>query len=115
MDQEVDTSLLARIDFEEEVYLFGEVDGGAIIEHSFRFTNNGAVPLVISDVRSTCGCTVADWPKEPLSPGSSGQIDVRFDTKNRKGRQEKPVTITANTSPAKTMVYLRGDVRSRNE
>ncbi len=111
-DQEVDTTQLARIAFEEEVFQFGEVDEGAVIEHNFQFVNTGAVPLIISDVRSTCGCTVADWPKEPLAPGEQGEIEVRFDTKNKKGGQEKPVTITANTFPAKTQVYLRGQVHS---
>ena len=113
-DQEVDQSLVAIITFEEEVFEFGEVDEGAVIEHRFRFTNTGAVPLVISDVRSTCGCTVADWPKDLIDPGATGEIEVRFNTQNKKGGQEKPVTITANTFPAKTQVYLRGKVRPVN-
>jgi hypothetical protein len=109
-EQAVDTSELARMVFAEEVFDFGEVDAGAVVNHTFTFTNAGKVPLVISDVRSTCGCTVAEWPKTPISPGQQGKIPVRFDTKNKTGVQGKPITITANTYPSKTVIYLNGKV-----
>jgi len=109
-EQVVDTSELARLVFAEEVFDFGEVDAGAVVNHTFTFTNAGKVPLVISDVRSTCGCTVAEWPKMPISPGQQGAIPVRFDTKNKAGVQGKPITITANTYPAKIVIYLNGKV-----
>lgn len=110
-DRTVDDSEIAQMSFVEEDYLFGEVDAGAVIEHTFQFTNSGPIPLVISDVRSTCGCTVANWPEEPIAPGERGEIPVRFDTKNKKGYQRKAITITANTYPAKTNLYLKGQVR----
>ncbi|MEM1216586.1 MAG: DUF1573 domain-containing protein [Bacteroidota bacterium] len=109
-DAPIDTTDIAKLVFAEERYDFGEVDAGAVIEHTYTFTNSGTVPLLISDVRSTCGCTVAEWPKAPIAPGSSGRIPVRFDTKGKSGRQSKPVTITANTFPAKTVLYLDGRV-----
>ena len=108
--EEVDTTLIAEMTFEEETHNFGIVDQGAIITHDFKFSNTGTVPLVISDVRSTCGCTVADWPREPIPPGGTGKIPVRFDTKNKSGIQSKPVTITANTLRAKTNLFLNGRV-----
>lgn len=107
---EVDTSQLAKMEFDTTTFNFGSVDPGAIVTHDFEFTNTGNVPLIISDVRSTCGCTVAEWPREPIPPGGTGEIPVRFDTKNKKGIQSKPVTITANTFPAKTVLYLNGRV-----
>ena len=96
--------------FEEKAFDFGEVDAGAVLKHTFSFTNTGAVPLIIGDVRSTCGCTVADWPRHPILPGKVGKIPVSFDTKNKNGRQSKPITITANTYPNKTVIYMNGRV-----
>ncbi|MCB0639374.1 MAG: DUF1573 domain-containing protein [Lewinella sp.] len=112
---EVDTSQLARFAFAETIADFGEIDEGGTVTHTFEFTNTGAVALLISDVRSTCGCTVADWPRQPIPPGERGAIEARFDTKNKPGRQSKPVIITANTFPAQTKVYLEGFVRPAPE
>lgn len=108
--EEVDISKVAKITFASPTYEFSRVDAGAVVTHEFAFTNDGKVPLIISDVRSTCGCTVADWPKTPIAPGEGGVIPVRFDTKNKNGNQNKPITITANTIPAKTVIYLNGQV-----
>jgi hypothetical protein len=108
---EVDTSQLARFSFAEEIFDFGEIDEGGVVQHTFSFTNTGAVALLISDVRSTCGCTVADWPRQPVAPGETGTIQARFDTRNKPGRQSKPIIITANTFPAQTRVYLEGFVQ----
>lgn len=106
----LDTAKLAKLQFIEDRYDFGEVDEGAVITHTFSFTNAGQVPLIISDVRSTCGCTVAKWPKGPILPGAAGEIPVKFDTKKKNGRQSKPITITANTYPAESIIYLDGKV-----
>lgn len=108
--EQIDTTRLAKLAFEETRHNFGTVEEGAIVNHEFAFTNEGTVPLIISDVRSTCGCTVADWPREPIEPGGSGVIPVRFDTKNKTGIQSKPVTITANTLPSKVNLFLNGRV-----
>ncbi|MCB9081602.1 MAG: DUF1573 domain-containing protein [Lewinellaceae bacterium] len=106
----IDTSQLARIVFTETLYDFGTVDEGEIIKHVFAFTNTGNVPLVISSATSTCGCTVADWPKEPILPGESSEIVVEFDTLHKENQQSKPITITANTYPSETRIYMRGFV-----
>lgn len=110
--EEIDTTKMAKLVFPEPVYEFEAVTAGTVIKHDFSFTNEGTVPLVISDVRSTCGCTVADWPREPIAPGESGVIPVEFDTKNKQGVQNKPVTITANTFPAKSVIYVNGRVNA---
>lgn len=108
--QEADTAQVARMAFENNEHLFGEIDEGGIVQHDFAFTNTGSQPLLISNARSTCGCTVPDYPKEPILPGASGVISVTFDTKNKYGRQRKPVTITANTYPATSVIYMDGNV-----
>lgn len=109
-----DTVNVAKLTFEETVFDFGDVDEGALVEHVFRFKNTGKIPLLISDARSTCGCTVPAWPKEPIAPGQSGEINVKFDTKGKNNLQKKPVTITANTYPATTVVQIVGVVRGKN-
>ncbi len=109
-DEPVDTTNVAKIEFEEPDFNFGEVNEGEIVEHDFAFRNTGKAPLIINNARSTCGCTVPEWPKEPIPPGEGGVISVRFDTKNRPNQQSKPITITANTYPATSRVFLSGFV-----
>ncbi len=106
----LDTVNVAKIRFDSTTYHFGEVYEGDVVQYRFEFTNTGKVPLVISDARSTCGCTVPEWPKSPIAPGQKEAIAVRFDTKGKSGRQSKPVTITANTYPSTTQLYLTGMV-----
>jgi hypothetical protein len=110
-DTPIDTLNVAKMTFETQNYEFGEVTEGEIVEHTFKFKNTGKAPLVIQGARSTCGCTVPEWPKDPIPVGEEGEIFVRFDTKNKRARQVKPVTITANSYPATTKVYLRGFVK----
>lgn len=105
-----DTTDQARITFETPEYFFGEVKEGEVIRHDFTFRNSGTQPLLISDARTTCGCTVSEHPKEPVAPGESGVISVSFDTKNKYGRQRKPITIIANTYPSMSHVYMDGTI-----
>lgn len=105
-----DSSEVARIEFDSERYDFGEVPEGTLVEHTFTFKNTGEVPLVISDAWSTCGCTVPEWPEEPVLPGKQGQISVRFNTKNKVKQQNKPITVRSNTLPGVVRLYLQGFV-----
>lgn len=109
----VDTINVAKMTFTEVDYNFGSVETGDVVKKEFSFTNTGKVPLLIGDARSTCGCTVPDWPKEMIQPGESSVISVVFDTKNKSGRQVKPVTITANTYPVATKLRLIGEVTEK--
>lgn len=112
-DGSVDTSAVARMNFAEPTFEFGSVSQGEVVKHEFVFTNTGALPLLITDARSTCGCTVPSYPQQPVAPGEEAVINVAFDTKNKSGRQSKPVTITANTYPATTTIYVVGTVNTK--
>lgn len=101
------------IDYEAVEIDFGKVREGKIVEKTFWFRNTGAESLLIENVRSSCGCTVPEWPKEPVPPGGRGKIVVRFDTKGKYGEQRKRVIVTANTNPRETFLELSGKVKPR--
>ena len=85
--------------FEKTVHDFGTIQNGTPVETVFPYTNTGESPLVITEIKSTCGCTVPgdDWSREPLSPGESSQFTVKFDGKGV-NKTSKTVTIAANTA-----------------
>ena len=98
------------LEFAETEFDFGTVDSGEKVNHTYKFTNTGSEPLIISNAKGSCGCTVPSWPKEPIAPGAAGEIQVQFDSKNKSGKQSKRVTITANTDPAQTFLTIKGEV-----
>lgn len=97
------------ITFDEPVHDFGTVEKGGKVSHTYTFTNTGSEPLIITNAKASCGCTVPTWPKEPIAPGESGEIPVEFSGK-AKGPQNKTVTITANTNPPQTRLTIKGTV-----
>lgn len=101
---------VAVISFEETDYDFGTVQEGDIVNYTFKFTNTGSAPLLISKATATCGCTVPQWPKEPVGVGETGEIQVKFNTKNRRNMQTKYININANTKPAVTRLKISGNV-----
>jgi hypothetical protein len=99
------------ITFAEKEYSFGtvrETDG--FIIHDFTFTNEGKVPLIINDVKSTCGCTVPEWPHEPVLPGKSGKIRVSFNPGKQSGAISKSIIIQSNADVPQTAVLIKGVV-----
>lgn len=80
---------------------------------SFEFVNTGNQPIIIRQVRSSCGCTAPEWSKAPIAPGKSGFIKATFDPKNRPGPFNKSITVTANTNPAITILRIKGSVIER--
>ena len=98
------------ITFEETEFDFGQVTDGEKVSHVYAFKNTGSEPLILSNAKGSCGCTVPKWPKEPIAPGESGEITVEFNSKNKKGKRNQKVTVTANTNPAQTVIYLKGEV-----
>lgn len=101
--------------FDESEFHFGTVKAGEKVQHIFRFTNTGDEPLLLTNAKGSCGCTVPSWPKDPIEPGETGAIVVEFDSKGKSGPQTKQVTITANTDPVQTIVYIKGEVISNIE
>ena len=101
---------LAEISFETTEYNFGSVQEGDVVNYTFKFTNTGKAPLLISKATATCGCTVPDWPKDPVGIGETGEIKVKFNTKNRTNQQTKFVNINANTKPEITRLKISGNV-----
>ena len=103
----------AAITFEKNNFDFGKVKQGAKVTHEFNFINNGTDPLVITNATASCGCTIPDYPKEPVLPGKSGKIKVVFDTAGKTGMQNKIVSITSNATPPLSEVYLTGEVLAK--
>jgi hypothetical protein len=100
----------AKIKFEKETHDYGEVKNGGNGQCTFAFTNTGSEPLIIQNAKGSCGCTVPSWPKEPLAPGASAEITVKYDTK-RPGAINKSVTITSNATNTPTKVIrIKGNV-----
>lgn len=99
-----------KIKFEEESHNFGEVKQGEKVSHKFTFKNTGNQPLVLSNVLSSCGCTVTDWPKEPVQPGKSSEIEVKFNSTNRMGKENKVITIFSNAVTPQTRIKITANV-----
>jgi uncharacterized cupredoxin-like copper-binding protein len=97
--------------FTETEHDFGEIEDGTPVETVFAYTNTGKAPLVITDIKSTCGCTVPqDWSKEPLAPGDSAQFTVKFNGKGN-GNVSKTITVTSNTEAGKETVKIKAFVK----
>lgn len=101
---------LPVLTFQKEEHDFGKIDEGDVVEHTFEFTNTGDADLVISQAQATCGCTVPEWPKEPIAPGEKGKITARFNSAGKPNLQSKTITITANTWPEKSTLRIKADV-----
>ena len=89
---------------------FGTLDEGDAVTHIFSFTNTGSEPLILDKCKGSCGCTVPQCPKEPIAPGASGEIEVKFNSKGKKNNQTKTVTINANTNPGQTILKIKAFV-----
>jgi hypothetical protein len=100
----------AKIEFKNETHDYGTVKYDGNGQCSFSFKNTGNAPLIISNAKGSCGCTVPSWPREPIAPGASAEISVKYDTK-RPGAINKSVTITSNAVNEPTKVIrIKGNV-----
>ena len=100
----------AKIEFKSETIDYGDIDKGSDGVRVFEFTNTGTAPLVISDVRSSCGCTIPKKPEEPIMPGKTGKIEVKYDT-NRVGPIRKAITVTSNADTPTKVLKIKGTVK----
>jgi len=101
----------AKIEFKSETIDYGEIAKGSDGVRVFEFTNTGSAPLVISNVRSSCGCTIPKKPEDPILPGKTGQIQVKYDT-NRVGPIRKAITVTSNADTPTKILKIKGNVKA---
>ena len=109
--QTPETTQGAQIVFDKETHNYGDVymhgDGNCI----FRFSNTGNEPLILSDVKAGCGCTVPQWPREPLLPGDTASIKVRYTTLNRPHQINRSIVVTSNAVNRSSIILrLTGNV-----
>jgi hypothetical protein len=88
---------------------FGKIEQGKPVSAEFEFKNPSMVPLIISSVRPTCGCTVADYPKEPVQPGKSGKISVTYNAA-ASGFFQKSILVSTNATEGNTSLIIKGEV-----
>lgn len=103
----------AGISFKEanNTYDFGTIPQGTPVTHDFVFTNTGKVPLILSAVTPSCGCTSPEWPKEPVAPGKSAIIKITYNAQAL-NTFNKPVTVISNAATPQTMIYIKGEVKA---
>ncbi|QAA80271.1 DUF1573 domain-containing protein [Aequorivita sp. H23M31] len=112
-DRDAQSGKFPKISFEEEQFDFGTIDQGTNVEHTFKFKNTGDAPLMIVDAKSSCGCTVPTYTKEPIAPGSEGELLVKF---NGSGQNQvsKTVTVITNTEAGSETLTIKAFVNPKN-
>jgi hypothetical protein len=97
--------------FETTTIDYGKIEKGSDRVRNFKFTNTGNEPLIIKSAKGSCGCTVPTYPKEPVMPGESANIEVNYDT-NREGQFTKTVTLTTNETTDTHTLTIKGEVKT---
>jgi hypothetical protein len=105
---------IAKIKFDTTYYDYGTLIQGEKVIYTFKFKNIGDADLVILDAYSTCGCTVPNYNKEPIAPGSDGKIEVLFDSSGKRGIQYKTVTLKLNTKQKEKSLNIKANVLENN-
>ncbi len=110
-ERDANASNFPVLEFDKLEHDFGEIISGTNVETVFNYKNTGKSPLVITDIKSSCGCTIPkDWSKEPLAPGASGSFTVKFNGKGT-NKVSKAVTVTANTEKGREVVKISAFVK----
>ena len=106
------TGPVTNIKFATDVVNFGKIKAQSENKYAFEFVNTGTEPLLIENAKGSCGCTVPNWPKDPIMPGEKGAIDVVFRPKTREseGEDKKTVTVFSNTNPKTTVLTVKAMV-----
>ncbi len=99
-----------RFKFDRTEHDFGTINEGDVVETVFSFTNVGKSELIITSAKGSCGCTVPEWPKEPIMPGEAGEIKVKFNSYRKPNLQQKQITLTTNTEGGKEVLKIRAQV-----
>lgn len=101
--------------FESDTHDFGNIIEGEKVSFAYSFKNVGNATLVIRAAQGSCGCTVPEYPKDPIPPGGEGVINVTFNSEGKEGRQDKTVTIISNTMPNTYTLNVVGNVEKAAE
>jgi hypothetical protein len=91
------------------VYDFGQIKAGVPVTHEFSFTNTGDIPLVVTSVQASCGCTVTSYSREPIAPGATGFVSATYNAA-KVGQFTKTVTVNANTDESVVQLTIKGEV-----
>lgn len=114
-ERDLKSENLPVVQFDKEVYDFGTINEGDIVEASFEVTNTGKSDLIITSAKASCGCTVPSWPKDPIKTGESAKIEVKFNSKGKKNKQTKAITLTTNTANGREFVKISGFVTPKEK
>lgn len=109
-DGQLDKKNMPLMEFDKKMHDFGDIKAGEKVSYSFRFVNRGRRDLLIQNASGSCGCTVPDFPKEPIPPGREGFIRVLFNSEGKNGVQEKQVTVLANTLPNTNEIRIKANI-----
>lgn len=108
-----DPTSMAKFKWEKTTHNFGKIDQGKPVSIEFLFTNTGTIPLVISNVKGSCGCTVTNYTKEPIAPGKKGNVKATFNAAAM-GAFNKSVRVTANVEGGIETLFIKGEVKKEN-
>lgn len=103
------------MEFRDTLHNFGNIKENEVVSCDFAFTNTGKTPLIITSASGSCGCTVPDFPHEPILPGQAAIMKVTFNSSGKQGHQEKSVTIVANTVRNVHMLYIQAEVAKADQ
>lgn len=110
--QSPDSTLV--INFASIVHDYGTIEQNSDGSCEFKFTNDGKTPLILNNVRASCGCTVPSWTKEPVQPGSEGVIKVKYNTASV-GNFNKSITVNSNAKNAEVVLHIKGNVVAKQQ
>lgn len=110
MNGAVQDSSLGKLLFKDTVYDFGKIKAGKIVSHTFSFVNSGKRDIIINDAKGSCGCTVPEYPTQPIKPGDSGIIKVTFNSEGKHGFNDKNVAIFTNGLPSAYQLFIQAAV-----
>ena len=101
---------MPRIAIDQDFFDFGEMSQNESVSTEFRLKNIGNAPLLIRSAKGSCGCTVPEWPREVVGVGEDAIIKVTFNSGNRKGKQNKKVTLITNAIPSTKVLTIKGTI-----
>lgn len=113
IEEAMDSTAMAKIEFQEKSFNFGDMMQGEIVTHTFRFKNTGDKNLIIKRIESSCGCTAAKYDKKPIPPGEESDIEVEFNSEGRFGKQLKVITIFANIPQQTTELNIIANIKNQ--